>query len=314
MPTAYETARTGAVLFDLSNRTKIELRGKDRASFLHNFCTQDINRLQVGQGCEALILNVQARVLGYVRIFARENSLWLDSEPGFGPKLIQHLDRYLITEQVELSDCTQEFTQFHVAGPDAVHAMPGAPTQNLEHLDLTIAGVACQVRRNDCLGVPGHSVVFPATHTRAVRDELMKPNVATGDPDTYEVLRIEAGTPEYGKDIDETNLPQEVGRDSRLLSFTKGCYLGQEPVVRIRDLGHVNRVLLGLKLEGREVPPGGTVVHRDGKEIGKVTSAAFSPKLDSAIALAYIRRGHQEPGTTVTVNERPATVAALPFI
>ena len=189
----------------------------------------------------------------------------------------------------------------------------GFPPQDLHHTEAPIAGVNCQVRRNDCLCVPGYTIVFPATHTCTVHDELTKLGVVTGDLNTYEVLRIEAGTPEYGKDIDETNLPQELGRDSHLLSFTKGCYLGQEPVVRIRDLGHVNRTLMGLKFDGSAIPQVGALVQRDGKEIGKVTSAAFSPQLGSAVALAYIRRGHRQPGTLVTVHDHPATVAALPF-
>lgn len=311
---AYEAARTSAVLFDLSSRTKIELRGKDRASFLHNFCTQDINGLAVGKGCEALVLNVQARVLAYIRVFARKESLWLDSEPAFGPKIVQHLDRYLITEQVELIHCTQEYIHLHVAGPKAPAVCGVALDADLQHADVSIAGVSCQVRRNDCLSVPGYTIVFPATHARAVHDELAKHGVVSGDLNTYEILRIEAGTPEYGKDIDETNLPQELGRDSRLLSFTKGCYLGQEPVVRIRDLGHVNRVLLGLKLEGNTVPAASAQVVREGKEVGKVTSAALSPNVGSVIALAYIRRGYQQPGTVVVVENQPAIVTALPFV
>jgi folate-binding protein YgfZ len=320
MSSDYKAATTSAVLFEVSARTKIELRGQDRASFLHNFCTQDINRLPIGQGCEALLLNVQARILAYVRVFARQDSLWLDSEPGLGPKIVQHLDRYLITEQVELIDCTQEFTQYCIAGPrsqntlEQLCAVELSGWQDLQHAEASIAGISCQLRKNRCLSVEGYDLVFAATHDRTIHDALTQAGAIPAGLDVCEVLRIEAGTPAYGQDIDESNLPQELGRDGRVLSFTKGCYLGQEPVVRIRDLGHVNRILMAMKVEGDVVPPAGAKVLHGGQEIGNVTSAAFSPRLGSAVALAYIRRGHQQPGTAVTLDDHPAVVAALPFV
>jgi folate-binding protein YgfZ len=313
----YDLARRQAVLFNVSNRAKIELRGHDRASFLHNFCTQDIKALGVGQGCSALILNLQAKILACVRIFAREQSLWIDSEPDLGPKIRQHLDRYLISEQVELLDCTTEYAQLRLAGPQAASMLMQlvqvdlASWKPLQHADLEIAGVMCQVRRDDSLSVPSFDLIFAATHQRALHEAL---NLPEADGKLHEVLRIEAGTPVYGTDVDESNLPQELGRDAQLISFTKGCYLGQEPVVRIRDLGHVNRQLGGLKLAGADVPAAGSKVARDGKEIGHITSSAFSPTVGSAIALGYLRRGHQQIGTTVQVGAQAAAVAALPLV
>jgi folate-binding protein YgfZ len=135
--------------------------------------------------------------------------------------------------------------------------------------------------------------------------------------EAYNVLRIEAGTPVYGPDIDESRLVMEVGRTAQAISYTKGCYLGQEPVVMARDRGHVNRTLMGLRLREREVVPHGTRLLRDDKEAGQVASSVFSPRLGTAIALAYVRRGHQEPGTIVEVEtsagRRTAEVVSLPF-
>ncbi|MCS6978303.1 MAG: hypothetical protein NZM31_15035 [Gemmatales bacterium] len=364
----YEAAVTRAVLFDVSARTEVEVRGGDRASFLHNFCTQDIVNLPVGRGCEALLLDVQGRILAYVRILARQESLWIDSEPGLGPKIVQHLDRYLITEQVALFDSTRELTQFHVAGPQAAALLTpvvGADLttwQHLQHADLEAFGVRCQVRRNDMLSVPGYDLLFAATRNRTVLEGLTSLGIPQADMDTYHVLRIEAGTPFYGVDVDESNLPQELNRDDRLLCFTKGCYLGQETVVRIRDRGHVNRFLVGLRFERgslqnqnpfpaiggspsasgqrelpgdpsipvsgqspsasgqRELPgeppsiPPKTLLFHDGKEIGRITSSAWSPRLAAVIALGYVRRGLHEPGTVLTADGQSATVSALPFL
>jgi len=320
MSAANDPGQHEALLFDVSTRTEVELRGGDRASFLHNFCTQDILGLPVGQGCEALLLNVQARILAYVRIFVRQESIWIDSEPGLGPKIVQHLDRYLVTEQVSISDSTHELTQFHLAGPRVRALLEQAlgvdlsSWKPLQHGDHQLFDVRCQVRRNDYLSLPGFDLLFAATRNRTVLEGLESLGVRRADMDLFHRLRIEAGTPAYGIDIDESNLPQELNRDGRLLSYTKGCYLGQEPVVRIRDLGHVNRRLMGLKLAGCEVPAAASKVLQAGKEVGLITSAAFSPRVGSAIALAYLRRGHDQVGTLVQVDAQSAQVTSLPFV
>ncbi len=134
----------------------------------------------------------------------------------------------------------------------------------------------------------------------------------------YEPLRIEAGTPEYGRDIDETVLAPEVGRTRQAISYTKGCYLGQEPVVRIRDLGQVNRLLLGLEVQTDQPVPSGAKITRAGEPAGHLTSSAFSPRLGRVVALGYLRRGSQEPGTALAVETPtgesvPAVATALPF-
>lgn len=318
----YELAVRSAVLFDVSNRTEVEVRGGDRASFLHNFCTQDILNLPVGRGCEALLLDIHGKIVAYVRILARQESLWIDSEPGLGPKIVQHLDRYLIMEQVSLFDSTRELTQFHVAGPQAA-ALLSEPAGvdlrdwvHLQHADLDLFGVRCQVRRNDMLSVPGYDLLFAATRNRTVLEGLAPLGISQADMATYHVLRLEAGTPLYGVDVDESNFPQELNRDDRLLCYTKGCYLGQETVVRIRDRGHVNRFLVGLRIEtGPEaVPPPGATVLQDGKEIGRITSSAWSPRLGAGIALGYVRRGSHQPGTEVTADGKAARVSTLPFL
>src|SRR5262249_40130405 len=133
--------------------------------------------------------------------------------------------------------------------------------------------------------------------------------------ETYHVLRVEAGTPQFRIDIDDTNLPQEVGRTERTISFTKGCYIGQETIARIRTYGHVNRMLVGLKLEGDGIEPRGAKLSHSGKEVGSVTSCVYSPRIAGPIALGYARRGSNEPGTKLVCGDkRNAEVVALPFV
>ena len=133
------------------------------------------------------------------------------------------------------------------------------------------------------------------------------------DPAALESARLEAGTPLFGLDITPDNLPQEVARDTRAISFTKGCYLGQETVARIDTIGHVNRLLVGLKFSGPDVPAAGTAVLAADQPIGQVTSAAWSPRLAAPLALAYIRRAHAKPGSQLTSSTGPAEVVALPL-
>jgi folate-binding protein YgfZ len=174
-----------------------------------------------------------------------------------------------------------------------------------------------QFRRRDRLGVPGIDVVCLPDEAASLWQSWVAAGARPAGLEAYEVLRVEAGTPVYGKDIDESNLAPEVGRTARAISYTKGCYLGQEPIVRVRDLGHVNRVLTGLKVSGALPLPPGSKLGRDGKEVGHVTSSVLSPGLGSVIALAYVRRGHSEPGTALEVEaagaHRQAGVTSLPF-
>jgi folate-binding protein YgfZ len=179
----------------------------------------------------------------------------------------------------------------------------------------TWQGTECQVRRHDALGVPGVDILCPPDRAESLWQAFTAAGARPAGFQAYHTLRVEAGTPAYGPDLDENTFAPEVGRVPQAISYAKGCYLGQEPVVMARDRGHVNRTLLGLRLPDGPVPPG-SLLYRDGKEVGRVTSSVVSPAL-GAIALAYVRRGSQEPGTAVEVEvqgqRRPALVSSLPF-
>ena len=319
-----------ASLFDVSSSGKIEVTGPEAAAFLNNLCTNDILHLQPQAGCEAFFTNAKAKIVARAFIYRvptadRQDSLWLDVDPGIAARLLQHLDHHLISEQVEFADRTLEFAQLHLAGPQAAQVLGKALKKEVaaagkaeEILELSGLEPGYQVRRHQPLSLPGFDLLCPAKQAAEIWHLLLDSGARPAGEQAYEVLRVEAGTPVQGQDFDDNNLVMEVGRTKQAISYTKGCYLGQEPVVRARDLGHVNRSLLGLKLKGQEIAARGTKLFSSGNEVGQVTSSVFSPRLESAIALAYIRRGNQESGTVLddaAAGGRPiAEVASLPFV
>jgi folate-binding protein YgfZ len=318
----YDRALHHAVFFDVSGRGKIELTGDDTASFLHNLCTNDIVKLAVGAGCEAFLTTAKARVVAHLFVFRTASGLWLDTSPGQAQTVLKHLDFYLISEQVELADRTDEFVQSHLCGPPAetvLHEifkdLPHLPS--LGHEERTLDSERLKIRRNDSLGLPGYDLVCAAAAAESLKRRLIEAGATPAGAQTHEILRIEAGLPVFGQDIDENRFVVEVGRIPQAISYTKGCYLGQEPIVMARDRGHVNRTLMGLAVAVVDpVAPGAKVLEGD-QEVGQVTSSAHSPRF-GVIALAYLRRGSQQPGTALEVEtasgRAPAIVRALPFV
>jgi folate-binding protein YgfZ len=318
----YERARSVAALFDLSHRGKIEVTGKDAPTFLHNMCTNDVLNMPLGAGCEAFFCNPKAKVIAqaliyHIRITGGRDAFWLDVAPGQSEKLLHHLNRYIIAEEVELADRTAEFCQVHLAGPNATAVLGRAladavpPLQPLQHMERTFGvNVNAHIRRHDPLGVPGYDIACLNALAPGLWRMLTESGAAPAGLEAYEFLRVEAGTPVYGKDIDEDRFAFDVGRTAQAISYEKGCYLGQEPIVMARDrAGHAPRTLLGLKLTGAQPAARGDKVRRDGAEVGFVTSSVKSPRL-GPIALSYLRHGHQTPGTAVEVQTSHGPVAA----
>jgi len=324
----YRQAREQAALFDLSHQGKLELTGKEAAMFLHNLCSNDIKSLGVGSSCEAFFTTAKAKIIAHVVIahlrLSNQESFWIDAGPGMGEKLLKHLDRHLISEQVEFADRTRDYAQLYLAGPQAgvllekvlADAVPDLSL--LKHLGRVIpAGSANHLRRHDPLGVPGYHLVCPRDQAESFWRLFTQAGARPAGRDVQEILRIEAGTPLYGVDMDEERLVMEIGRTKEAISYTKGCFLGQEPIVMARDRGHVNRTLRGVKIAGDSPVPRGSKLLRNGEEVGVVTSSVLSPRIGGAIGLAYLRRGHQEAGLAVEV-ETPsgplaAEVCSLPF-
>ena len=299
MTTAYEAAHESAALFDWQTRAKVELAGRDAREFLHNLCTQDVKNLAVGDTREAFLTTAKARVIAHLWITHREtNVLLLDFAAGQAEKVLEHLNRYLISEQVEVVDRTNDVGMLRIVGPRAA--------------ELLTSTTVTPTRSHRLLAVDGFDLICPATDALALRQRLLAGGAVLGDDAAYDILRVEAGLPEFGIDIDEDRLAMEVNRPDAI-SYTKGCYLGQETIVMARDRGQVNRKLMGVKIAAGKPPVSGTKVLREGAEVGHVTSAVFSPMLGSVIALAYLRRGAWDAGTAVTLHGQEGVVSVLPF-
>lgn len=325
----YRQAREGAVLFDTSARGKVEVTGAEAGSFLHNLSTNDVKNLAVGAGCEAFFATATAKAVEHVSIYHvllhdGRDAFWIDVAPGRGEKLIQHLDRYLISEQVEFADRTREFAQMHLAGPEAKAVLEKALLDDvpelgpLQHMVRTFGTTShSSIRRHEPLALPGYDIVCLRALAANVWGILTRAGARPAGGQAYEWLRVEAGTPVFGIDIDENRFIAEVGRTAQAISYNKGCYLGQEPVVMARDRGQVQRFLLGLNLSGEGTVPPGSKLFRDGKEVGVTGSSVVSPGVGRPIALAYVKRGSQEPGTQIEIEaggeKRPAEVTTLPF-
>ena len=309
-----------ARLFELSDRTQLEVTGRDRVKFLHSFCTNDIKKLQPEQGCEAFVTNVNGKVLGHIFVFAERDSLWIESAPGAVATLLPHFDKYVITEDVRFTDRSAEFAELLLAGPPS--------TELLERLGLSIAALpryghlshgsdalpARSVRRVDWFDSSTWLLSLPATQRDAVQQSLTQAGARPADVNEFHAWRIAAGFPIYGSDITEDNLAQEVGRTSLAISFTKGCYLGQEPIARIDAMGHVNRQLCRLEIASGPLPEAGTPIldkpAPDGKSIGTITSSTWKRRNDDdkPLALAYLRSGFAKVGSQVIVDGREGRV------
>ncbi|HVC97511.1 MAG TPA: glycine cleavage T C-terminal barrel domain-containing protein [Pirellulales bacterium] len=313
----YAALTTSAGLVDLCDRTRIELSGADRASFLHNLSTNEIKKLPSGAGCEAFLLDARGHVLAHVFVVCRPESLVLETVPGQEERLLAHLDRYLIRERVELHRRSGEWGELLLAGPNASEILARLtptpfPAECLANVDVSLAGRPATLVRVELTRPFGCLVFCRRADVAPVWQALLDAGAMPCGPDAFETARIEAGFPWYGPDISDKNLPQEVGRDALTISFVKGCYIGQETVARIDALGHVNKTLVGVRFAGENVPAAGTELTTGGQGAGQVTSAVFSPRLDAPLALAYVRRGSEIPGTALESSVGRAQVVAFP--
>ncbi len=327
MTTDYHAAITTAALFDTCTAGKIEVSGPDGPKFLTNLSTNDLRAMPLGGGCETYFLDHKAKTLfvawAYHILNAGKHAIWLDTTPGRGAKLFAHLDRYLISEAVELADVTEQYAQFHLAGPRAADVLTSALGDQLpdlaefQHMERAFGRVPCSIRRHDRLGGAGWDLVCPRAVAVGVSQMLVAAGATLAGPDTFETLRIEAGTPVYGVDIDESRFVMEIARVPRAVDYTKGCFIGQEPIIMARDrAGFVNRAFSIVKVQGTDPLPAGTKLLREGQDVGVVTSSVVSPRFGGPIALGYLRRGHQDTGLLLEASAPngpvPVEVLGLP--
>jgi tRNA-modifying protein YgfZ len=303
----YDASRSGCCVFDLAGWSSVSITGSDRRAFLHNFCTNDVKELAPGASCEAFVLNVKGRILGHGVISCHDDELVFFGAPGQAARVIEHLDRYIIREDVQLRGVTEERAYLLVAGGASARECCEAGVLSVR--SASPRRVNWRIVASDFFSV----LELADGESQPVIDALVVRGYAVAGAEAFTALRIEAGFPLIGIDFDEHNFPQEVGRDREAISFTKGCYLGQETVARIDALGHVNQRLVCVRFGGRDVPAVGTVLSHASKPVGRVTSATLSPRLGAPLALAMVRREHTAVGGRLESPLGEVEIVALPL-
>lgn len=322
----YQAARRGTARIDRSDRGRIVVSGVDRATYLQGLLTNDIVALAAGRGCYAAYLTAQGRMIADLYVYELGDVMLLVTPLAVKDIVLAKLEQFVFTEDVKLGDVTETFAQMAVVGPGAAAALgalledasPDGLTALIEHANIRArfgAQPAIVTRVTDA-GEPGFDVYIERPHAEAFASALASRGVADLDTATAEAIRIEAGVPRFGIDMDAETIPLEAGIESRAISFTKGCYVGQEVIIRVLHRGHgrVARKLAGLVFEGESAPAPGAGVRVEDREVGHVTSSALSPALGRPIALAYLHRDFLAAGTTVVVDGARGAVAALPFV
>lgn len=320
----YDAVRTCAGLLDLSERGRIEVRGKNRVQFLHGLVSNDIKILRDGDGTYAAFLNATGRIHSDCFIYADGERFLIDTPANTRAWVYQSLAKFTPAGGFDVTDITEQTALLSLQGARAAEILAvlgvADELQPLKLKHIKIAGIDVLIAKVSRTAETGYDLVVSLDGKKALHGALIEVGAVEVGAQTAEVLRIEAGIPAYGRDMDETIILLEAGLESAV-SYKKGCYLGQETIAKIHHRGHdqTAKRLMGLLIEGESVPPPGSKVFNGaGKEIGHITSSCYSPVLAKPIALAYLRRNNFEPGMRHTVVsgdlKLEAEVAKLPFL
>ena len=339
----YRAVRSGAGMIRRTTRGLLAVEGADRAEFLQGLLTNDVTGLAAGAGCYAAYLTPQGRMLADMDVFNLDGRILLDVDGAGAPALAARLDSLIFTEEATVTDWSGSYASYGVHGP-AAHDVAAAALTRLgagraaadavrglaPHACLEVRGTGRTIAaaRGDELGVPGLALIARRDDAEALHAALAAAGAAEIGAPTAETVRIESGRPAYPVDMDAETIPLEAGIEERALSLTKGCYVGQEVIIRVlhRGGGRVARKLVGLTLAPAggaaspdvQVPARGAQINHDGRPVGKVTSAVVSPVLERAIALGYVPRALAEAGVRVEVEQADgpaeAVVTGLPFV
>ena len=323
----YDALEHKAGLLDLSVQSVAELRGKDRSRFLHGMVTNDIQSLSLGQGCYALMLTPQGRILTDMRVLCLENVLFLVIDADLVEKDLTLLRKYIIGDQVEVIDRSADLAIISLQGPKAGDTIVGLcssetslPKVPFDHKLIQVGNVPARCIHMRRTASEGYDLIVSEAHSVDLWNLLLRSGKSASllpvGLEAWNVRRLEAGIAWYGSDMDEARIPLETGLEEAI-SYSKGCYLGQEVVARATYRGQVNRKLMGLLLSSGQPAQKEDKILHNGHEVGWVTGSAYSPRLQRAIALAYIRKEAWNPGTTVRVErgnvQTDAEVTQYPF-
>jgi tRNA-modifying protein YgfZ len=327
----YGAARESAAVFDRSQRGKIAVAGSDRRTYLHAMLTNDIASLAPGGGCYAAYLTPQGRMIADMRVLELGDLVLLDVDPSATSAVLQKLDQLIFSEAVKLGDLSDAFGELTVAGPLAARVvsdvLSGSGEQGPSERDLagwqefrnvraSFRGEMVLVATSQETGEAGFDLYVERSHVQDLTAALVAAGAVPARPADWEVLRVEAGRPAFGIDMDADTSPLEAGIEGRAVSFTKGCYPGQEVVIRIVG-GRVVRKIAGLRVAGGMVPGAGDQLRAGDRDAGRITSAVWSPRAGGPIALARVHCDFLSPGTALSIEHGDqalmATVVTLPI-
>lgn len=326
----YKFARESVALIDTNYRCVLSFTGADRVRYLNAMLTGNIRDLAAGHGNISLLLNPQGRIIAEVETLALEDRLLVLSYAMIRTKLVETFDKFIIMDDVTMEDWTEKFGLLALEGPKAreiVKALCGLdlnPLEDFAHAEETIGGIPCRVVRISSTGVSGAEFLVAREHLAALWNLLLDAvRKHGGGPIGYEalsILRLEEGIAWYGVDFDENQIPHQAALESTLISYTKGCYTGQEIVERVRSRGQIQRRRVMLRFSGDSIPRAGEPLFAPsaenpaerGAEIGFVTRAARSPKFGAVIGMGYVRREQMDPGSKVKWSGGDAEVFENP--
>jgi len=327
----YAALTSSAAVMDLSFRSRLCIVGTDRASWLNGQVTNNIKNLQPGSGCYAALVSAKGKIQSDLNVFVLQEEILLDFEPGLSTTVTQRLEAYIIADDVQIVDASDSYGLLSLQGPRVDEVLPNLGL-NVEvaqkNFSLCVVkdatlGEIC-IARNPRFGTNGFDLFIPAASLGAVFDKLFAACRELGGGicgfDPSETARIEAGIPRYGVDMDESNLVPEAGIGDRAISYAKGCYIGQEVIARIRTYGQVTKALRGLILADdlKPLPLKGTRILNNGTDVGYLASTIFSPRFKKNIAMGYVRKEVNQPGTKLSLalpdsSTSDLAVVSLPF-
>lgn len=310
----------GAGLIDLSSRGRIRVGGTEATMFLNGLITNDMKTLADNRWMPAAFPNVQGRLIGAVRVIRTGAEFLIDTDAESHEAVLKTIARFTLAGDFRVSDITTETALLTIQGKRAGEVVEKVFQTTISDLprdgvvELKWQNAPVMIIRATHTAEDGFDIVIDSTHAAKLRQTLTDSGAEPVGQDALEILRVEAGIARFGRDMDETNVVTETNLDDAV-SYTKGCYVGQEIIVRIKHRGHVAKKLAGLRFQtDRKIEPGTVIKCADGKEIGKVTSTAFSPGLGTTIGLGYVRYEYLAAGTSVSVAHETAIVTELPFI
>jgi folate-binding protein YgfZ len=326
----YRAAREVVAIFDTNWHAIVELTGPDRVRYLNAIVSNDVKTLSEGRGTLALLLNPQGHILVELEIYALQDKLLLLSHASVRERTVATLDKFIIMDDVTLSDVTDQFGSLAIEGPRAGTVIAEACGLALEGFsehavaEVEIDGVACHLIRHSHFGFSGAEIIAPREHLallwRNLHASVIAQHGAAIGMRAVNSLRLEAGIPWFPDDFNDTVIPHEAALEAAHISFSKGCYTGQEIVERVRSRGQVNRRRVQLKFSVADPPAPLTRLYArdtaagdanaESKEVGIITSSAFSPAANAAIGMAYVRREHNSPGSILDFSGGTATVVA----